>query len=56
MKLTKEELIKEELIKELEKLEPLECIELIRDAMGRFYPGVKFVIQSYYIPEKGVEK
>lgn len=49
-------LTKEELIKELEKLEPLDCIELIRDAMGRFYPGVKFVIQSYYIPEKGVEK
>lgn len=50
---------KEELIKELEKLEPFECIELIRDAIERYYPGCKFSIESVYIPEayrKGDEK
>lgn len=42
---------KEELSKELEQLEPLECIELIRDALKRCYPGCLFEITSYYIPE-----
>ena len=42
---------KEELSKELEQLEPLECMELIRDALERCYPGCKFELTSYYIPE-----
>ena len=49
-------LTKEELIKELEQLDPIECMELIRDALQRFYPGCKFEITSYYIPHETTGK
>ena len=45
-------LTKEELIQELKQLEPFECMELIRDALERFYPGCKFEITSYHIPSQ----
>lgn len=43
---------KEELSKELEKLEPLEALNLIVEASRRAYPGMGFHIQSYKLPTR----
>ena len=43
---------KEELSKELEKLEPLEALNLILQATRRAYPDMGFHIQSYKLPTR----
>ena len=43
---------KEELTKELEKLEPFEALELIVQAAKRAYPDMSFHIQSYKLPTR----
>ena len=42
---------KEELSKELEKLEPIETLELIVQTLKRIYPDAEFQIQGYHIPK-----
>lgn len=43
---------KEELSKELEKLEPLEALELIVEAAKRAYPDMSFQLQAYKLPTR----
>lgn len=43
---------KEELIKELEKMEPFEVLELIVQAAKRAYPDMSFQLTAYKLPTK----
>lgn len=43
---------KDELIKELEKLEPLEALDLIVQAAKRAYPDMSFSLEAYKLPTR----